>query len=257
VFKISPKNLKYFLLVFLLVFFIPRLAGFLSSPLQKTLKPQLSLLGLAQREINGLFSYHYNYLENERLRKESSLLRSKFVEFKELYQENTRLKSLLSFKKKSSFKLIAARVIARSPDNWSASLIIDKGRYNGIQKGMAVISCQGLVGKVAEAAEGLSKVMLISDPGLGISGLVQRTRQEGLVNGTLGGSLIMRYLPEDADIAQNDIIITSELSRNYPKGIIIGKVVNIGNEFSGLNRYAMIKPAADLANAEELLVIIP
>ncbi len=67
----------------------------------------------------------------------------------------------------------------------------------------------------------------------------------------------MRYLPDDADIAVGDLVVTSELSQLYPKGILVGRVVNLGKEFSGLNRYALVKPAVDLANIEEVLVIIP
>jgi len=257
VFKISKQNLKYLFAALIFVISIPYLISLSSNPLQKTTKTPISLFCLLQREARGLLFYHRNYLENERLRNENYLIRGKFTEFKELYQENARLKNLLVFKKKSSFKLIAARVIARAPDNWSSSLLIDKGRYQGIRKGMVAINYQGLVGKVVETGDSISKIVLVNDPGLGISGIIQRTRQEGLVNGTLGGNLIMRYLPEDADISVGDTVVTSELSQSYPKGLIIGKVTNLGKEFSGLNRYAVIKPAAELSNIEELLVIVP
>ncbi len=256
-FKLSKKNLKFLFAAVLFVIFIPYLITLFTSPLEKATNTPLGIFCQLQREAKGILFYHSNYLENERLRNENFLLRGKFVEFKELYQENTRLKNLLSFKQKSVYKLISARVVARAPDNWSSSLLVDKGRFNGIRKGMVAINYQGLVGKVAEVADNTSKIILVNDPGLGISGIVQRSRQEGLVNGTLGGNLIMRYLPEDADVSVGDTVVTSELSQSYPKGLVIGKVVSLGNEFSGLNRYAVIKPAAELSNIEELLVISP
>ena len=148
-------------------------------------------------------------------------------------------------------------MIGRSIDSWSSGVIIDKGRYNGIRPGMVVISPQGLVGSIVESTQDTSKILLINDPNQGISSIVQRSRQEGLVSGTLGANLIMRYLPDDAQIAIGDVIVTSELSRIYPKGLLVGRVVNIGREFSGLNRYALVKPVVDLANIEEVLVIIP
>lgn len=196
-------------------------------------------------------------VEFARLNNETENLRRRIFDLREVEQENTRLKGLLSFKQKSSLRLVAARVIARSPDSWSSSVIIDKGRYNGIRPGMAVINTQGLVGRVMESAEGSSKILLVNDPSQGISSIVQRSRQEGLVSGSLGPYLIMRYLPVDAQIAGGDIIITSELSQVYPKGLLVGKVINIGKEFSGLSRYAVVKPAADLSGIEEVLVIIP
>jgi rod shape-determining protein MreC len=99
--------------------------------------------------------------------------------------------------------------------------------------------------------------MLISDPNLGVSALVQRSRQEGLVSGTLGTYLTMRYLPKDADIKIQDVIVSSGLNEVYPKGLLIGTVIDIGKEFSGLSRFATIKPAIDLSNIEEVLIIIP
>ncbi len=136
-------------------------------------------------------------------------------------------------------------------------MIIDKGSYNGIKRGFVVINHLGLVGRVIETGDYTSKIMLINDPSLGVSAIAQRSRQEGLVSGTLGRSLIMKYLPKDADIQVSDVIITSGLTEAYPKGLLIGSVINIGEEFSGLSRYAIIKPAVNLSGIEEVLVIIP
>lgn len=256
-FKLSRKTIINFVLLVCAVFLISAFSPFFKNSAQKTFQPHLSLIGLLKRECAGIVFYHRNMVEFARLNNETENLRRRIFDLREVEQENTRLKGLLSFKQKSSLRLVAARVIARSPDSWSSSVIIDKGRYNGIRPGMAVINTQGLVGRVMESAEGSSKILLVNDPSQGISSIVQRSRQEGLVSGSLGPYLIMRYLPVDAQIAAGDIIITSELSQVYPKGLLVGKVINIGKEFSGLSRYAVVKPAADLSGIEEVLVIIP
>ena len=196
-------------------------------------------------------------IQAQRLQSDVDLLRWRLFDLREVAQENIRLKNLFNFKQKSPLRLVAARVIGRAIDSWSSSVIIDKGRYSGIKSKMAVISPQGLVGSIVEITDNTSRVLLINDSNQGISSIVQRSRQEGLVSGTLGTNLIMRYLPDEAQIIVGDIIITSELSQIYPKGMLVGRVVNIGREFSGLNRYALVKPAVDLANIEEVLVIIP
>jgi rod shape-determining protein MreC len=67
----------------------------------------------------------------------------------------------------------------------------------------------------------------------------------------------MKYLPEEADVKVNDIVLSSGLNNNYPKGILIGTVIEVGKEFSGLSRYALVKPAVNLANIEEVLVVVP
>ncbi len=214
------------------------------------------LLGMKLFELGGIVFYHRNLTQNERLRKEVDLLRNRLSTGLEVYLENERLKNLLSFKQASPYRLMAARVIGRSPDSWSCSIIIDKGKNSGIRDGMAAVNFFGLVGRVIEAGKYTSKILLLNDPGLGVSGLIQRSRQEGLVCGTLGAHLLMKYLPEESDIKAQDTVITSGLNSAYPKGLLIGKDIDIGKEFSGIGRFAIIKPAVNLSNIEEVLIII-
>ena len=255
--KLSRKSLINFIICVCVILLVANSLSCLKNPAQKIFKPHLSLIGLVKRELSGIIFYHRNMIKAEQLQGNVDFLRARLFDLRELNQENIRLKNLFNFKQKSSLRLVVARVIGRSPDSWSSSVIIDKGRYNGIKPAMAVITHQGLVGSIVESADNTSKVLLINDSNQGISSIVQRSRQEGLVSGTLGTNLIMRYLPDDAQIIVGDVIITSELSQIYPKGLLVGRVVNIGREFAGLNRYALVKPSVDLANIEEVLVIIP
>lgn len=256
-FKLPRKTLINLTLIVSAVLFLSLSLTHFKNPLQKTFKPQLSLVSLLKREVRGIIFYHRNLLENERLHNTIEALRSRLFDSREIYLENNRLKGLLGFKQRSGLRLLPARIIGRSPDSWSSSATIDKGKSNGIGRGMVLISPQGLVGRVVESADNSSKILLINDPSLGVSSIVQRSRQEGLVNGTFGSKLIMRYLPKDSDIVAGDLIITSGLSQIYPKGLLVGRVINIGSDLSGLNRYAIIKPAVDCSAIEEVLVIIP
>ena len=256
-FKLPRKTLINFIFVFGVVLLVANSLSCFKNPVQKVFKPHLSFIGLVKREFSGVISYHRNMLQAEKLQNDVDLLRWRLFDLREIVQENIRLKNLLNFKQKSLLRLVSARVIGRTLDSWSSSVIIDKGRYNGIRTKMVVISPKGLVGSIVECMDYTSKVLLINDPNQGISSIVQRSRQEGLVNGTLGSNLIMRYLPDEAQIVLGDVIVTSELSQIYPKGLFLGRVVNIGREFSGLNRYALVKPAVDLSSIEEVLVIIP
>jgi rod shape-determining protein MreC len=257
VFKPTKQQLKscaIFFSLLILFFFFP-LA--LKQPLINILKQPLNLVMLIQREALGVVFYHRNLVRNEALEREMDLLRNKINSLNETYLENIRLKQSLAFKQKSSLKLIPARVIARSADSWSSSIIIDKGSYHGIRPGMGVITYLGLAGRIMEVTSSTSKVMLLSDPSLGVSSLIQRSRQEGLVSGTLGNNLIMKYLPEEADMKTGDMVVTSGLNSAYPKGILIGKIIETGKEFSGLSRYAIIEPVVNFSNLEEILVVLP
>ena len=256
-FNLDKKNLKLYLVVVSLLIFLSFSFYLLKTPLNTALEGPVSLVSVLRQEFGGIIFYHRNLIQTEALQKEVNFLKNKINSLNEISIESNRLKNLLSLKQKSSLRYVAARVIARPADNWSSGLIIDKGSYSGIRNGMAVVTYLGLVGRVVEVASSTSKVMLLSDPSLGVSALVQRSRQEGLVCGTLGSNMIMKYLPEDADIKPGDIIVSSGLNESYPKGLLIGTVIDVGSEFSGLSQYALVKPAVKLYNIEEVLIVIP
>jgi rod shape-determining protein MreC len=215
------------------------------------------LISILKREFEGVIFYHRNYVQNRRLREENDLLKNKQNESRELYQENRRLRQILSIKKNSPYKVIAAAVIGRDPSNWSSVVIIDKGKNNGIKPGYIAVNFLGLVGKVVETGGGVAKVMLVNDSNFAVSAQIQSTRQEGAVFGSLGGVLTMKYLTKSSEVKAGDVVVTSGLSEAYPKGLLIGTVVESGEEFSGLSRFAVIKPAVEPANIEEVLIIIP
>lgn len=255
-FKIKKKSLITLTVFSLLIILFLSLSHILRASFFNALSFPLNVFTLMRREAGAIIFYHRNFRQNEILKKQSDFLKNRLNTYNELILENSRLKQILSFKQKSPFRLTASRVIGQSPDSWSSSIVIDKGRFNGIRRDMTVITYLGLVGRIVDAQEFTSKVILISDPNIGISALSQRSRQEGLVSGTLGENLIMRYLPLEPDIKINDIIITSGLNVVYPKGLLIGMVTALGREFSGLSSYAIIKPAVNLSDLEEVLVIV-
>jgi rod shape-determining protein MreC len=256
VFRPDKKQLIYFSAVVLSILFISSLAQPLKPPVLNLSEYPLSLLNFVRREIGGIIFYHRNMVLSERLRRENDFLKQKVYSLNETFLENKRLKNLLAFKQKAPYKVIAAEVIGRPSDSWSSTIVINKGGYHGIRKGLVAISYLGLVGRVAETSEYTAKIMLLNDANMGVAALVQRSRQEGLVSGTLGSTLVMKYLPPEADINPSDLVITSGLTNVYPKGLIIGRVVSVGEEFSGLSRYAIIRPAVNLSNLEEVLVIV-
>lgn len=255
--QLKKKQIIVVVSFVLLLVLLAGLNPFLRVPFISISELPLKLFTLIRQEIGGIIFYHCNYIQNEKLRKEIDFLKQKLNAANEARLENERLKNLLSFKEKSSLRVIAARVIGRSADSWSSVIIIDKGRTSGIKRGYVAITYLGLAGRVIETAASASKIILLNDPNLGVSCIVQRSRQEGLVSGTLGTSLIMKYLPEDSDIKISDVIVTSGLTAMYPKGLLVGKVVEVGEELSGLTRYAIIKPAVNLSDLEEVLIIIP
>jgi rod shape-determining protein MreC len=256
VFKVKKKTLIIVAAcafsILILSFSIPTVR----APFLDTLLHPFNIITTIQREITGFIFYHRNYIQNEKFSNENDFLRNKINSFAELALENNRLRELLSLKQKTPFKVLPAHVIGRSADSWSSMVIVDKGSDSGIQRGMAVVNFLGLIGRVTETAAFTSKITLINDPNVAVSGMLQRSRQEGLISGTLGNYLIMRYLPEDVDAKPGDIVVTSGLNVMYPKGLLIGTIAEINKEFSGLSRYAIVKPAVKLSGIEEVLIIM-
>lgn len=256
-FKLKKKNLILAVVSVSFLFFLSFFIPVIRPHALNVFKYPLGALSLLRREITGAIFYHRNYIQNEKLKQQIDFLKERLNNVNEIYLQNKRLQTLLSLKENSSYKFIAARVIGRDSSNWSTAIIIDKGRNNGIKKDFVCVNFLGLVGKIAEAGNNTSKILLINDPNFGVSAIVQRSRQEGLVSGSLGGSLIMKYLSRESDIKISDIIVTSGLTSNYPKGLLIGRAVDVGDELSGLSRYAVIKSSVDLSALEEVFIIIP
>ncbi|MDI6758516.1 MAG: rod shape-determining protein MreC [Candidatus Omnitrophota bacterium] len=255
-FRFKIKKPIFFALIILLSLSLYLANPFFKTPFLSFLKLPLGLFSAIRREAGAIIFYHRNYVENEKLRQKLDELNNRLNAQTEVFLENKRLKDALGLKQKSAYRLATSLVIGRSLDSWSQALIIDKGSSHGIREGMTVINYLGMVGCVVEVLRFNSKVLLINDPNIAVSGLIQRSRQEGLVCGTLGKNLIMKYLPSEADIKIQDAVVTSGLNGLYPKGLLIGTVVGLGFEFSGLGRYALIKPIVNLNNIEEVLVIL-
>lgn len=198
--------------------------------------------------------------ENEALNKQVAELQRYKQNLLEYQRENEDLRKLLGLKEKNlQFDLETAEVIGRDSDDWFNIILIDKGKNQGIEKDMAVITNDGLVGCIISTAANTSKVMLITDERSVVSAMLQRTRDNGIVRGSINevqkGYLEMDFLSKDANIAKGDIVISSGLGGIIPKGIVIGEIVEAQKESDQLTQYAIIKPAADLLKLEWVFVV--
>jgi len=194
--------------------------------------------------------------ENDILHDRVDLLTRMSEETKAIDDENARLRSLLDFRRTTSYTSIPAQVIGRDPSNWSNSLIIDKGSSSGIRTNMAVISTRGLVGRIVETGKLSSKALLITDPNLKVGVLVRRNRQGGILTGRPGGRCKIIYISLDSDVRPGDKVMTAGFGSVFPKGILIGEVEKVGKEGGRLYKYAILKPSQDLSMLEEVLCII-
>ncbi len=204
----------------------------------------------------GRLEEDYILLQDRVLSLEEELLNQN-----EALRENERLRRLLDYKQdRDEYTITAAGVTGKNPGNWFNIFTIDKGTKQGLSVNMAVVSERGLVGRVIDTGSNWSKVRAVVDGQSAISGIVERTRDIGIVRGNNGltfedGLCRMVHLPMDSDIIPGDRVITSGLGEIFPKGIYIGEVVEVIHERRDLFKTAVIRPAADFRRLEEVLVI--
>lgn len=193
--------------------------------------------------------------ENKILRENIANLEKEFLNLQEAHMENKRLKKLLGFRESEKRRVIPSMVIARDPLGFRDAIIIDKGKKDDVRKDMVVISGNGLVGRVRESGWSISRALLITDRDSVVSAIVQRTRDEGACVGEMNQGLVMKYLELGCDVKEGDKVVTSGFGGVFEKGILIGEVVSVEKDASGLYLNAVIKPEVDMMTLEEVLVV--
>ncbi len=162
---------------------------------------------------------------------------------------------------KSSYSTVGAAVIARDPSGVLRTMVIDAGRDVGVREGNIVITDRGVVGRVSEAGSNYAKVLLVTDSASTVSALVQGSRATGIVRGQYGDTLVMDWVLQTEPVRAGDVVLTAglglgdELRSLYPKGLVIGTVVEVAR--SEVNAYlrAIVSPAVDLRRLERVLVV--
>lgn len=190
------------------------------------------------------------------LRDQNTELRARVMQLEEAALEAERLRELVGIKDALEMESIGARIIERSTDNWSRTIVIDKGTNDGISVGMAVVSGDGLVGQTVEVGPYSSKVRLIQDDRSGVAALLQTTRADGIVAGSVDGDLMLEFISKEESVTVGDVVITSGMGGVFPKGIVIGEVSKVDDRASGVYRTVHVEPSSHIETLEEVLVIV-
>ena len=192
--------------------------------------------------------------ENRELRQQIEQLQLEQVRLKQDAEQARRLQALLGFKEQFIGKTTAAQVIGSSGSEQSRLVYIDKGSDDGIKNEMAVITADGVVGKVLNVIDGsTSQVLLINDQQSGVGAILEQSRLQGVLKGKASGEVIIDKIMTDEDVKPGDRVLTSGGDRIFPKGLPVGTVAKVskGPEFLQIT----VKPAAVLSHLEEVLVI--
>jgi len=231
----------------------------LGQPLAQIVAFPLGALAALDRSLReawgGYVALRHVYDENHRLRREIEFLRGQNSELREVATAGQRLAALLEFKEGTGSETIAAQVIGRDATSWYRALVLNKGERDGIRPEMGVMTQAGVVGRVVKANPSTAVVLLITDPNNAVTGLIQRTRDEGIVEGTVRGLARMKYIPLLSATRVGDTVVTSGLTGGFPKGLVIGSVRSIERVEGDLFQSANITPEVDVSKLEEVLVI--
>ena len=217
--------------------------------------------------VSGFFSYFSDVQalkeEADSLREENESLRNQLVDAEILADENSWLYRYLSMKEENSdYSLCAASVISSSSGVsgiYATELTLNRGSASGIEAGMPVVTPSGLVGVVVEVGIGHCRVSTMLDTSVSVGAVTTRAIENGLCEGDYAylheGRALLRGLPEEADVTEGDIVVTSGLGSVYPYGIPVGRVVEVKANAYVRTTEAVIEPFTDFSDLTQVVIL--
>jgi rod shape-determining protein MreC len=215
---------------------------------------------VVSRITGGGYGIWHNYVqlvgvqaEAEALRARVAVLEGELTRLAEVEAANLRLRRLLEFRRTIGERMVAARVIGWDASGRDRTITLDKGERDGVARGAAVLVPEGVVGHVFNTSPGAARVLLISDRNSGVDTIVQRTRVRGIAEGG-EGACNLKYVKRGADVREGDHVVTSGLDGIFPKGVLLGDVVQVNTPKQGMFQTVIIEPRVVFDQLEEVLV---
>jgi len=191
------------------------------------------------------------------LERERDALVAENVRLREAERENVTLREQLGYQQMNpQLDLLPAEVVGRDPTNLLRFLIIDQGAQDGVRTDMTVVTPRGLVGRIAQVGPNWARVLLITDVSSSVNAMVQRSRTTGVIQGHVGGRLVMRYIPQGESVQVNDLILTSGLGGGFPKGLLVGRVIEVRQKDIEMFQEAEVQSAVGFHRLEQVLVVL-
>jgi len=186
--------------------------------------------------------------DNERLRAELSRLRAALAD--------QGLHDLVAASDRHAGVSIPALVVGREPVSWFERVRIDRGLGDGVRPDDAVVTGDGLVGRVVSATGMGASVMLMSSPASSVAVVTEQSGEHGIASGTgLGSALVIEYLHPRSTVAPGEGVVTSGVGGVFPRGLPVGTVTSVEDGADGLTKTAGLEPAADLQRLDAVLVV--
>jgi len=236
---------------------VANVIGVVVSPFQKA----VTVVADGIAKVYGYF-FQYDKLadENEVLKKQILDMQADIRNTEQVMEENERLRELLDMRQRhADYDLEMAEIIASETGSWGVSYTLDKGSADGIAQGNCVMVDAGIVGYITKVGATWSEMATIVDTDMQAGAIVTRTREVSVAEGDFElmrtGYLKLSYLPKDSRLLIGDTVETSGIGGLFPKGLLIGSIVEVKPEEHGISSYAVVAPAADLSKLNRVFVI--
>ena len=209
------------------------------------------------------FASDYDALqeENQDLKEQIAELERQLRQAQADSEENATLRQLLGLRaQRRDFVWESARITERDASNWASTMQLNVGTDYDVAIGDCVITAEGyLVGSITDAGSNWSTMITVVDATLEMGALLSRTESIAILEGDFTlmaqGRLKLTYLPESTELLTGDLVLTSGLGGNYPSDLVVGSIESIHTDASGMSRYAVIAPSADLDSLVQVFII--
>lgn len=266
--KQKPQPLKLFLIMAVLVPLVLIIIATTIGRKELSLPHRLALeiLGLTNSAathsanfIGGIWGSYINLVgvkkENERLVEEIGRYKALNAKYREAEATNIRLSKLLELEQSFDTPVLTAQIVGRDPSLWFKTLTINKGSSAGVERGMPVVTLEGVVGQVSNVSPNYAKILLTTDPNSAIDALVQKNRAQGIIKGD-GHNYQLHYVLKKFEVAVGDEIVTSGMGGIFPGGLAIGTIEEVAESKRGMFHRIKVLPSVDFRQLEYVTILL-
>lgn len=218
---------------------------------------------IASAPFDGIQGFFDNYVdligvraENRRLHRRIAEIETENLQFREALVASGHLGRIASMRDEVEIPMLPAEVVGLDVAPWFRSVLVDRGNDHGVEPGFPVITNEGVVGVVTATSGHAAKTMLLLDRQSAVDALIQRSRARGVLRGVGRDRLEFEFVVRDADVVVGDEVVTSGLGGIYPKGLRLGRVAELREAGGRLTQIALIEPAVDLGQLEQVFVML-
>ncbi len=197
---------------------------------------------------HNIKSFFITFAENKKLKEQNNSLEHYFFLYKEIEAENKQLKQMLNFTNQLPYKYVSAKVIGRNNISSNQQVIINAGLEQGISKWQMVLANNQLIGRIVQVSQHNAKVLLLTDYSSGIPVITINSRVKFIAVGQDDKYLLCKYLSEQPQLQDGELVVTSGDNIDIAANIIVGSILKDGNDF-------YVKPNIDFDQLEFVQIL--